>query len=47
MPQRQHRRTQAYKTRKIIHNKTTIKLQNAAKDAANACVTALYTIVGL
>ena len=27
MPQTQHRRTQTYKTRKIMHNKTTIKLQ--------------------
>jgi len=43
-PQRKHRRTQIYKTRKIMHNKTTLNHKYAAKDAANACFTASFIL---
>jgi len=43
--QRQHRRTQTYKTRKIMHNKTAIKLQICSQRCGKrVCHCTFYTV---
>jgi len=45
--QRKHRRTQTYKTCKIIHNKTTIKLQICSQRCRKrVCYCNFYTVSG-